>query len=96
MISCCYELKNKRKCNELGRERMSDDFMELNDMELNYIYFGDEMGSDETSNNTKCRVFLTGTKEVYSFYFNILTETFVLNLCSFNIAENANILETAF
>ena len=96
MISCCYELKNKRKCNELERERMSDDFMEQNDMELNYIYFGDEMGSDETSNNTKCRVFLTGTKEVYSFYFNILTETFVLNLCSFNIAENANILETTF
>ena len=96
MITCCFELNNKRKCNELGREKMSDDFMELNDMELNYIYFGDEMGSDETSNNTKCRVFLTGTKEVYSFYFNILTETFVLNLCSFNIAENANILETAF
>ena len=33
---------------------MSDDFMELNDMELNYIYFGDEMGSDDTSENTKC------------------------------------------
>ena len=96
MISCCYELKNKRKCNELGRERMSDDFMELNDMELNYIYFGDEMGSDETSKNTKYSVFLTGTKEVYSFYLNTLTETFVLNLCSFNIAENANIVGTAF
>ena len=40
--------------------------------------------------------FLTETKEVYSFYFNILTETFVLNLCSFNIAENANIVGTAF
>ena len=33
---------------------MSDDFMELNDMELNYIYFGDETGSDDTSKNTKC------------------------------------------
>ena len=54
MLSCCYDLKNKRKCNELGRERMSDDFMELNDMELNYIYFGDETGSDDTSKNTKC------------------------------------------
>ena len=96
MISCCYELKNKRKCNELGKERMSDDFMELNDMELNYIYFGDETGSDDTSKNTKCSVFLTGTKEVYSFYLNILTETFVLNLCSFNIAENANIVGTQF
>ena len=57
MISCCYVLKNKQKCNELGKERMSDDFMELNDMELNYIYFGDEMGSDGTSKNTKCGVF---------------------------------------
>ena len=52
MISCCYELKNKRKCNELGKERMSDDFMKLNDMELNYMYFGDETGK-----NTKCGVF---------------------------------------
>ena len=76
---------------------MSDDFMELNDMELNYIYFGDETGSDDTSQNTKRGLFfLTGTKEVYSFYLNILTETFVLNLCSFNIAENANIVGTAF
>ena len=40
--------------------------------------------------------FFTGTKEVYSFYLNILTETFVLNLCSFSIAENANIVGTAF
>ena len=51
MISCCYELKNKRKCNELGRERMSDDFMELNDVELNYRYFGDETDSDDASEN---------------------------------------------
>ena len=54
MISCCYELKNKLKFTELGRERMSDDFMELNDMELNYIYFGDETDSDDASNNSKC------------------------------------------
>ena len=54
MISCCYELKNKPKFTELGRERMSDDFMELNDMELNYIYFGDETDSDDASNNSKC------------------------------------------
>ena len=40
--------------------------------------------------------FLTGTKEVYSFYLNILTETFNLNLCSFDIAENVNIVGTAF
>ena len=75
---------------------MSDNFIKLNDLEPNYRYFSDEMGSDETSKNTKCCVFLTGTKEVYSFYFNILTETLVLNLCSFNIAENANIVGTAF
>ena len=73
---------------------MSDDFMELNDKELTYIYFGDETGSDDTSQNTKRSLFLTGTKEVYSFYLNILTETFVFNLCSFNIAENANIIGT--
>ena len=96
MMFSCYELKNKRECNELGRERMSDDLMQRNDMELNYIYFGDETGSDETSNNSKCSVFLIGTKEVYSFYLNILTETFVLNLFSFNIAENANIVGTQF
>ena len=28
--------------------------MTLNDMELNYMYFGDETGSDDTSKNTKC------------------------------------------
>ena len=55
------------------------------------------MGSDDTSQNTKHGLFfLTATKEVYSFYLNILTETFVLNLCSFNIAENANIVGTQF
>ena len=54
MISCCYELKNKRKVTELRRERMSDDFMELNDMELNFIYFGDETDSGDASNNSKC------------------------------------------
>ena len=51
MISCCYELKNKPKFTELGRERMSDDFMELNDMGLNYIYFGGETDSNDASNN---------------------------------------------
>ena len=76
---------------------MSDDFMELNDVELNYMYLGDETSSDDTSKNTKCGVcFFTGTKKVYSFYLNILTVTFVLNLCSFNIAENANIIGTQF
>ena len=40
--------------------------------------------------------FLTGTKEVYSFYMNIFTETFLLDLCSFNNAENANIVGTQF
>ena len=35
----------------LGRERMSDDLMELNDMELNYICFGGETDSNNASNN---------------------------------------------
>ena len=54
MISCWYKLKKKPKFTELERERMSDDFMELNDMELNYIYFHDEANSDDASNNSKC------------------------------------------
>ena len=55
MIFSCYEIKNKRKCTELGRERMSDDLLELNDMELNYIYFGDETDCDDASKNAKCQ-----------------------------------------
>ena len=60
MISCCYRLKNKPKFTELGRERVSDDFMELNYMELNYgdeitfliiLYFDDETDSNDASNN---------------------------------------------
>ena len=51
---------------------MSDDLLELNDMELNYIYFGDETDSDDASKNTKCCVFLTGTKEVFSFHLTSL------------------------
>ena len=71
--------------------------MELNDMELNYIYFHDEANSDDASNNSKCGgFFLTGTKGVYIFYLNFLTETFVLKLCNFNVAESTNIVGTAF
>ena len=51
MIFSCYEIKNKQKRNGLGRQRMSDDLMELNDMELNYIYFGGETDSNDSSNN---------------------------------------------
>ena len=75
---------------------MSDDFMELNDMELNYIYFDDETDSNDASNNLDkyfLAFFQTETKKIYGFYF---TETFILNLFSFSIAENANIVGTAF
>ena len=42
--------------------------MTLNDMELNYMYFSDETGSDDTSKNTKCGgFFFTGTKKVLVF-----------------------------
>ena len=51
---------------------MSDDFMELNSVELNYIYFGDEADYDDASKNSKCCVFLTGTKEVFSFHLTSL------------------------
>ena len=74
---------------------MSDDFMELNDMELNYINWWNGFWWHQSKYQT-WSFFLSVTKEVYSFYLNILTETFVLNLCSFNIAENANIVGTAF
>ena len=51
---------------------MSNDFMELNDMELKYIYFVDEADFDDASKNTKCCVFLTGTKEVFGFHLTSL------------------------
>ena len=51
MIFSCYEIKNKGKRSGLGRERMSDDLMELNDVELTYIYFGGETDSNDSSNN---------------------------------------------
>ena len=54
MISCWYKLKNKPKFTELERERMSDDFMELNDVELNYRHFSDEADFDAASNSSKC------------------------------------------
>ena len=42
----CYEPENTWKYTEMEREMMSDGLKELNDTELNYIYFG-----DETDNN---------------------------------------------
>ena len=48
----CYEPESKWKCAELERERMSDDLVELIDTELSYINFGDEMDSDNTSNDS--------------------------------------------
>ena len=47
-----YEPKNMWKCTELERGRMSDDLIELNDTELNYIHFGDETDSNDASNNS--------------------------------------------
>ena len=34
------------------RGRMSSDLMELNDAQLNYIYFGDEADSDDARNDS--------------------------------------------
>ena len=48
----CYEPENKRKCTEQERERMSDDLMELNDTELNYINFCDKTDPDNASNDS--------------------------------------------
>ena len=48
----CYELKNKWKCTEPERKRMSNGLMELHDAELNYIYLCDETDSDDASKNS--------------------------------------------
>ena len=48
----CYEPENKWKCTEPERERMSDDLMELNEMELNCISYGDETDSDNASSDS--------------------------------------------
>ena len=46
----CYDPENKQKSTEPERERMSNDLMELNDAELNYIFF--ETDSDYASNRS--------------------------------------------
>ena len=43
----CCEPENEQKCTEPENERLSDDLMELNDTELNYIYY--ETDSDDAS-----------------------------------------------
>ena len=48
----CYEPEKKRKCTETEKERMSDNLMELNDAELNYIYVSDETDSDDAINDS--------------------------------------------
>ena len=107
----CYEPENERNCTEPVRKRMSDDSIELTDTELDYIYFGDETDSDDGRRFgrrlylfiLKNLAWLEFLKVFQSEIFCItkcggffLTETFILNLCSFNIAENANNVETAF
>ena len=47
-----YEPENKPKFTEPERERMSDDFVELNDAEQNHISFGDKSDSDNASNDS--------------------------------------------
>ena len=47
-----YEPKIKQKCTELEKQNTSDDLLELNDTELNYIYFGDETNSGDAKNNS--------------------------------------------
>ena len=48
----CYEPKNKRKCAEPAKKRDSNDLTELNDTELNYVYFDYKMDSDDAINNS--------------------------------------------
>ena len=56
-----YVQENKWKCTETERETMSDDLMELNDIELNYINFGDATDSDDASNDSDEYVVLFST-----------------------------------
>ena len=48
----CYEPKNKRKCTEPEMERVRNDLIELNDTELNYMYFDYKTDSGDASNNS--------------------------------------------
>ena len=64
-----YESENRRKCAELEWKRISNDSMELNDTELNYIYFGGETDSDDASNSSDEHFVLLESL----FYFNKLT-----------------------
>ena len=43
-----YEPKNKQKCTEPKRKTLSGDLMKLNDTDMNYTNFGDEVDSDKT------------------------------------------------
>ena len=43
----CCQPENKWKCTEQESKRMSDDLMELNATELNFVYF--KVDSDDTS-----------------------------------------------
>ena len=45
--STCCQPENKRKCTEQESKRMSDDLMELNATELNFVYF--KMDLDDAS-----------------------------------------------
>ena len=40
------------KCTDPEKERMSSELMELHDKELDYIIFGDEVVSDDDSNDS--------------------------------------------
>ena len=60
----CYEPGNKRECYEPERERMSVDLMELNDMEPNFINFGDKTDSDDA-----IRMKIFGLKKFWFKFF---------------------------
>ena len=48
----CCEPKNKRRCTEPEKERMSSDLMELNNTELNYMYCDYKTDPDDASNDS--------------------------------------------
>ena len=107
----CCENKKKRKCIEPERERMSDDLMLVTSrMETlwykksyfilkNLVQFGflkDLQSEILCTGNWKAHCVSPVMELLLLSFFLFLTETFVLNLYNFNIAENVDIVGTAF
>ena len=84
--------------NYLYFETDSDDFMSDEDFMLwKSLFYFKQFSIVQTSEGFSIRgILYRKTHCVFQNKEFLLTETFVLNLCNFNIAENVNIAGTAF